>query len=60
MLLITDDELYQQFYNMSTHLGIQDIHKPRSVSGIVNIPAPTTSTIGSWLSEHEDLLVGEG
>lgn len=59
MLLITDDELYQQFYNMSTHLGIQDIHKPRSVSGIVNIPAPTTSTIGSWLSEHEDLLIGE-
>jgi hypothetical protein len=56
LLLITDDVLYQQFYNMSTHLGIQDLHKPRSVSGIVNIPAPTCSTICSYFSEHEDLM----
>ena len=56
LLLITDDEMYQQFYNMSTHLGIQDLHRPRSVSGIVDIPAPTCSTICSYFAEHENLL----
>jgi len=56
MLLITDKVMYDQFYNMSTHLGIQDLHKPRSVSSIVNIPAPTCSTIGAYFSEHENLM----
>ena len=56
LLLITDRKLFEQFYNMSTHLGIQDLHKPRSVSGIVSIPAPTCSTLCGYFSEHENLL----
>lgn len=54
MLLITDDVMYRHFYNMSSHLGILDLHKPRAVSGIIDMPAPIASTICAWLDEHED------
>ena len=53
LLLITDKVLYNNFYNMSTHIGIHDLHIPKTVSNIVKLPSPTCSTAHGWLTEYK-------
>lgn len=56
VLLVADRYSYENFMALSTHMGILDLHQPRSLAGKVSLPSPPASAVNNWLEEHEQEL----
>jgi hypothetical protein len=52
LTLITDDVMAAQFQELAPHKNVFDLNTPLKVSGNVEIPAPTLSTVVNWMHQN--------